>query len=74
MQAEGGAQEDLQAQIGDLQHSLDAQEREILQLNARLLSEISQYYERQWTDTLQSVVSGYATHKTQYFTALLGSF
>lgn len=50
----------IEAEIEQLMASSIKKETEIMQLNQKILSEISQYYEKQWAETMLQVASSFA--------------
>ena len=61
-----GAQATLEADVTELSEQLLGKEREILQLNERILAEIADNYEVQWSETLNQVAIGFANNKIEY--------
>ena len=61
----------IEAEIEQLMASSIKKETEIMQLNQKILSEISQYYEKQWAETMLQVASSFAQTKTQYYRGAL---
>ena len=61
----------IEAEIDKLMESSIQKETEIMQLNAKILSEISQHYEKQWAETMLQVANSFAQAKTHYYRGAL---